>query len=119
MLLEFFIRDPVKKIEFDILQEDKFLNMAIELSHQGKWVSLAEPLDQSYRYSLKAQKRILKIKTDNGEYPGHLKENLVKSINKHIEVMNEIRQKAPEIQKNYCTADIDRYTVLLVEIKKM
>ena len=86
-ILEYLITDQVKKVEFDILQADKFLSMSeIQFRSPGKTGYVAKTLTRSAEYSEKALADIEKIKTSGKSYRTDLKEKLLKSIGKHIEV---------------------------------
>jgi hypothetical protein len=118
-LLEFFIRDPNKKIEFTILQADKFLSMAIKQSSDSQWNAVSDSINQAYKYAQKAQSGIVKLKLTNGIYPGYLKENLLASINKHLEVMGNIQKKVPQESEMLISADINRFWTLLEDVKEL
>jgi hypothetical protein len=114
-----FIRNPVKKIEFSIMQSDKFLNMAIFLSTQNKPDKIEAALEASYQSAQVAYTEIGKYKQLSSSCPPHLAENLEKSVRNHIDVVTEMEQDKPEADILFLVDDINRFATLLENVKKL
>lgn len=98
-VLDFLIRDPVKKIEFHLLMADKRLNMGIFLIDKGK-PSLAETtVSKGEKYLLRAVEGVKKAEEKGREVDPGLLDELKKATLKHGEVILELLEKAPDEQK--------------------
>lgn len=98
-ILDLLIKDPIKKIEFNLLMADKRLNMGIFLMEKGK-PSLAEvTVSKGEKYFLKASEGIKKAKEKGREPSQELLEKIKKASLKHKEVILELLEKAPDEQK--------------------
>ena len=101
-IMDFLIRDPLKRIEFNILMADKRLNMGIILSDQSKHEkagSIITEAEQFMNYALAEGK---KAKDQGREVRSDIIKKLEHSLAKHKEVINELLQKGPEsVKKGY------------------
>ena len=97
-ILDFFIREPIKKTEFLILMADKRLGAGKTLIDFGK-VSLGETtLSKGEKYLERAINSASQVR-QQGKNVNDLLDKLEKSTRKHIEVLEEVSQKAPESAK--------------------
>ena len=97
-ILRWFITDPIKKAEYDLLMADKRLNSGLFLLEKGK-TDLAETtfskgekyLEQALDKAEEAQKK--------GKDTSTLMSKLSLAVLKHQEVLSEVLQKVPEPAK--------------------
>lgn len=93
-LMDFFIRDPLKKTEFLILMADKRLGAGKALI-EGAKVDLGESTISKGENYLERAINSLTQARQQGKEPGPLLDKLEKSVRKHIEVLQEVLSKAP------------------------
>jgi hypothetical protein len=92
-ILEKLISDPVRKVEFYVLQSDKAVNAGIFLNTKGKMEASGESLAQSGDYMEKAIKAVGVFKSQNKEVPSYIIERLTNSLVKHEEVLRDLMTK--------------------------
>lgn len=98
-LLDFLIKDPVKKMEFYLLMADKRLNMGKFLIEKGK-PSLAETtVSKGEKYFLKVVEEMKKAKEGGREISQDLLGKIKTASLKHEEAILELLEKAPDEQK--------------------
>lgn len=88
-IMDFLIVDPVRKAEFYILQADKRLGMAVQLSDKGNATLAETTLSKGETYMEKAVSTLANYKAGGKEIPGYLLDRLIKSLAKHVEVLSE------------------------------
>lgn len=98
-ILESLISDPVRKIEFYVLQSDKALNAGIFLGARDKQTLASEMFVKSGTSMENAVKAAASLKASGRELPGYVLERLNNSLAKHEETLTELGQKAVETQK--------------------
>jgi len=109
-VLEFLIRDPLKKADFYLLMSDKRLNMGIFLTDR-KQPSLAEStVSKGEKYFFKGVELVENIESQ--EEKQQLANKYKKALLKHEEVVNNLKNNSPEKLK-------PGYTSSLKLIKKM
>lgn len=97
-ILDFLIREPIKKTEFLILMADKRLGAGKTLIDFGK-VSLGETtLSKGEKYLERAINKVSETRQQGKDVSGLL-DKLEKSVQKHIEVLEEVLQKTPTSAK--------------------
>lgn len=89
-IMEMLIVDPVKKIEFNILQSDKFFSMSTMFIDAGKWTNANDTLNKSVNQSDKAITGITTINSGVSKVPVFVIEKLEKSLLKHKEILVEV-----------------------------
>jgi hypothetical protein len=99
-IMEMLIADPVKKMEFHLLQSDKFIGMALSYEGQGKWDKVTGMLDKSNLFMEKTVQEAGDIKTKGLVMPGYQSDRIGKSIAKHIEIALELLPKAGNYADN-------------------
>lgn len=95
-VLDFLIRDPVKRIEFNLLMADKRLNMGIFLVDREKYSLAEEIVSKGEKYFINAIDEFKKAKDEGRTIPTELVEKLKKSANKRILVITALAEKSPE-----------------------
>lgn len=85
-IIEALIADPVKKVEFYILQADKKLNMAIFLFDKHERIAAEEQLTQARGLREQAVSHMEVYSGEKNGSPRFVIEKLSLSIQKHIEV---------------------------------
>ncbi|MBI4999194.1 hypothetical protein HZB97_00300 [Candidatus Gottesmanbacteria bacterium] len=97
-ILDFFIREPIKKTEFLILMADKRLGAGKTLIDYGK-ISLGEiTVSKGEKYLERAIGKVSEAQRLGKNVSGVL-DKLEKSTKKHLEVLEEVLEKAPESAK--------------------
>lgn len=91
-IMEALIRSPEKKIEFEVLQEDKYLGMVLRLSHNPEdQKAEITALKRAGNSMAEAYRMLSNLKLSGKLSSLHTKDLLVRSISKHIEVITELR----------------------------
>ncbi len=97
-LVDFLIRDPLKKTEFLILMADKRLGAGKTLIESQKADLGQTTINKGEDYLLRAIETA-RLAKEQGKDTSGLTEKLESSIAKHLEVLGEVLQKAPEQAK--------------------
>lgn len=104
-ILDFLIRDPVKRIEFNLLMSDKRLMMGVALADKGKDELAEETISKGEKYFVKALDEFQRSKNEGRAIPGDLSDRLEKSAVKHVLVIEPIASRAPsQAQEGYMTS---------------
>lgn len=117
-LISFFISDPTKKSEFDLLQADKRLNSAIILFAEGsKKYDLAETtVSKGENYFEDAMKNLKTAKTQGEVIEQSLLGNFELSSKKHKEVLKDMVSKTSgDLQKRF-SKDLERMDKLANQV---
>ncbi len=118
-MLEKLIVDPVRKAEFHILQADKFLNMGVFLSSQGKSSPAGTVITQAETYMKQAVDELIVIRGNGTQIPGWVVDRLEKSTAKHIEVLEEMLTKIDASQKETVNSALTAVTKVQGELTKL
>ncbi len=103
--LDFLIRDPLKRIEFNLLMADKRLNMGISLTEKERYALAEETVSKGEKYFVHAVDEFKKARDEGREIPGDLVNRLRMSSEKHILVISDLKAGAPEsVQAGYDTS---------------
>lgn len=105
-LLERLISDPVRKIEFYVLQGDKRLSMGINLSSQGKGALAESTISKGEKYMEKAVSGASTLKAEGKTVPPYVIQNLKNSLVKHEEVITALLLTAQESEKAGLTGSL-------------
>lgn len=95
-LLNFLIRDPVKRVEFNLLMSDKRLNMGNYLTEKNNPVLSEEIVADAEKFFEKAIFEMEKAKGQGREIRPELLEKLNLSAAKHLEVVSRLSDVSPE-----------------------
>jgi len=96
-LLDIFIRDPQRKIEFDLLMADKRLNMGVFLAEKGKYELAAETVSQGQEFFIKGIDLIDNLrKQDKNLVTKSTIDTYQIAANKHLQVLKIMENSAPE-----------------------
>ena len=89
-ILLILITNPVRKVEFQILLSDKYLNMAVFAADEQKQKLTLETSTKSIVYLRKAEKLLFQIPAEKKVEAGNLKHRFEKSLQKHQEVITDL-----------------------------
>jgi hypothetical protein len=106
------LTDPTKLIEFNILQSDKFLSMAVIYETKHDPVRLTEALDLSFTNMASAYDAAKHYKSTSGILPDYISSRFENSLAKHLELMQDFTASVPDTQKRIITNLIDEFTRL-------
>jgi len=98
-IMEWLIADPLRKIDFYVLQSDKNLNAGIMLSLANKKTQAADVIGQSLTDMGKAVSLASSVQNSGREVPVGVMDHLRKSITKHEEVITDFVSKATDTEK--------------------
>lgn len=88
-ILEFLINDPVRKIEFYLLQADKRLAMGVMLFDKKESALAESTISKGEKYMTLAVSLLSQAKSAGVKVPGEVVDRLATAIAKHTEVLNE------------------------------
>ncbi|MDP1722287.1 MAG: DUF5667 domain-containing protein [Candidatus Gottesmanbacteria bacterium] len=89
-IMDRLIVDPLRKAEFLVLQADKRLNMGKVLIEQGKGTLAEEVISKGEKYMERAVSTLAAYKSIGRPAPAAMTDKLVRSMEKHREVMTEM-----------------------------
>lgn len=100
-ILEFLIRDPLRKIDFYLLMADKRLNMGIFLRDKDKPALAETTVSKGEKYFLKGVDQLEKVsQAGNTELPENIVAKYKTASLKHQEVLEELKKNGPENLKS-------------------
>lgn len=99
MLMEKLIADPVRKVEFYVLQADKNMNMGIFLAAKQKNSLAIETMTIAQKRMEMALASAMTLKQDGKEVPSNLIEKLTNALDKHKEIIREFQNNETNTQK--------------------
>jgi hypothetical protein len=89
-IMEWLITDPLRKIDFYLLQSDKNLNAGIMLNLANKKTLVLKTLAQSATDMEKAVSLATSVKSSGGVVPTGVVEHIERSMKKHQEVFTDL-----------------------------
>ncbi|MCR4263797.1 MAG: DUF5667 domain-containing protein [Candidatus Roizmanbacteria bacterium] len=95
-LLDFLIRDPVKRIEFNLLMADKRYNMGLFFSDEEKYERALTILEEAESFYGRIPDEMQVVKDQNRTLPPDLLQKIKTATTKHQEIIIEIQNKSPE-----------------------
>lgn len=102
-ILEFLIRDQLRKIDFYLLMADKRLNMGIFLTDKNKPELAETTVSKGEKYFLKGVEQLENVsRSDTLSLPGDTVAKYKTASLKHQEVIEELKKNSPEsLQAGY------------------
>jgi predicted lipase len=98
-IMEFLISDPIRKIEFYILQSDKYVNAGVLLIDQQKETLAKSAFSAANAYKKQAVTLSDTLGKQGGMLPQYISERLGKSLMKQEEVITSIAERIPQSYK--------------------
>lgn len=111
-IMNLLIADPLRKVDFYVLQSDKDLNATLFLNAKNKADLANKALQESSAYMDKAVNSISVLKNQGTAVPGYVTEQLQKSLSKHEELLTGLVDQVTAAQKPV-------FTNALGEMKKL
>lgn len=90
-LMQSFINNPVKRIEFFLLQSDKYLAMAMVYADMGKWDRAGKTIVQSQNEMERAIAQVVTTRAAGTSVPGHIVTNMERSTVKHKQRIDQMK----------------------------
>lgn len=115
-VIEFFISDPTKKAEFDLLQADKRLSVSIALFDKGKKDLSENTVSKGENYFEDAIKNVKISQKEGTEIDPSLLSNLELSSKKHKEILEGFVQRTDNGLKNKFSKDLQRANQFISEV---
>ncbi len=117
--LEYLITDPVRKIEFYLLQSDKRLAMGMALMEKGSAALEETTVSKGEKYMGLAVALLAKTKSTGMPVPAEVVDRLSTAIGKHIEVLNDLIAKASGSVKSGLEGSLTLLTDLQQQVAKL
>jgi hypothetical protein len=95
-LLDLLIRDPLKRIEFNLLMADKRLNMGVHLVDKQSYELAEETISKGEKYFVKAVDGLHQLSDHGHEAPPEMLHKLHQAIDVHRETVESVKKKSPE-----------------------
>jgi hypothetical protein len=95
-LMRMFISSPVKRIEFSLLQSDKYLAMALSFADTKKWEWAGKVTLQSQKEMEQAIAEVVSARKSGVVIPRDLVVNLERSTVKHKQRIDEMKIQSQE-----------------------
>lgn len=94
-ILDFFTKEGVKRVEFNLLMADKRLKMGEQLMDNGKNALALTTVSKGEKYFAKSVSSLVVVRGSSKENASMLYEKLAKSSVKHKEVIEKLMEKDP------------------------
>jgi len=95
-IMRMFISNPVKQIEFSLLQSDKYLATAMTYADMKKWDRAGQTVIQSQKEMEQAIAGVITARKSDIVVPGHVVVNLERSTVKHTQRIDEMKKLSQE-----------------------
>lgn len=118
-ILDRLIVDPARKAEFHVLQADKRLNMGIMLVENGKGMLAETTISKGEKYMERAVSGLSAFKSMGRPVPASLTDKLMRSMEKHIEVLEELIAKTSGPEKAGLTGTLEFVKNLQGDVEKL
>ena len=118
-ILERLIVDPVRKIEFYMLQADKSVNTGLFLAAKQSEALANESLKRGQTYLDQAIQAAAALKAEGKEVPSHLVERFANAGAKYEEVLADLVSRANETQKAVLMSLMESFARLQEEVAKL
>lgn len=118
-ILERLIVDPIRKIEFYMLQSDKSINTGIFLIAKQSEALAYETMARARTYMGQAVTMATTLKAEGKDVPAYLVERFTKAGAKYEEVLTELAEKASETQKTNFMNLLESFRALQSEVAKL
>lgn len=118
-ILDRLIVDPLRKVEFYVLQADKRLNMGVVLIDKKKDVLGEEVISKGEKYFNNAIYTLLARKNEGKEVPTYLVEKLERSLEKHTEVLTALIAKTSGQIQQGLKGSLELVGTLQAELPKL
>ncbi len=105
--IAFFISDPLKKAEFDLLQFDKRLSIAIALFDKGEKDLAEQTISKGENYFEDGIKNLQTIKRGGESIDPNLLTNMELSSKKHVEIIKGFRNRTDNGLRKRFSADLE------------
>jgi hypothetical protein len=114
-IMRMFMNNPVKQIEFSLLQSDKFLSMALVFADAGKWDRAGQAVLLSQKDMEQALKEVTTARGSGVQVPSHIVTNLERSTIKHKQRIDEMKINAKEVTNGLFGKASDAFTLLATQ----
>lgn len=118
-ILERLVMDPVRKIELNVLQGDKRIQMGILLIGKGKAQLGESTISKGEKYMVLAVNGATVLKDSGTAVPGYVIEKLQNALAKHEEVLNGLIAKAGDTEKAGLTESLALVKKLEADVEKL
>lgn len=118
-ILDKLIMDPVKKVEFYILQADKRIAMGMMLATSGNTPLGEQIISKAEKYMNNAVQSLLAQKGQGNDVPAYVVDHLTRSLAKHAEVIANEIAKAEDAQKAGLTSSLSLVRELQADLAKL
>lgn len=119
-IMEMLIGDPVKKVQFYILQSDKDVNAGMFLAAKGKGSLVVDTLTRANKTTGKAITLAESLKNQGKDLPAYVVEQLQNSLAKHEEVIRDLANSATDATKagyEHAIEVIQGFTANIADLK--
>lgn len=100
-ILGWFINDPIKKVEFELLMADKRIKMAEILFEEGKNDLSLATVSRGEKYLSRAIDDLVTARKNNPTVGANLTDKLKSAVLKHKEIVSEIMSKVNSRQNEW------------------
>lgn len=115
-ILEKLISDPLKKMEFYVLQADKRLGMGMQLVDKEKAQLAESTISKGEKYMEKAIMLLQTQKDNGGAAPGYIADKIRRSLGKHEELILELLTRVGETEKQGLEGSLEMVKTLQEKI---
>ena len=118
-ILERLIVDPIRKIEFYMLQSDKGINTGIFLLAKQSETLALETMTRARLYMEQAITMATTLKKEGKDVPAYLVERFAKAGTKYEELLMELADKASETQKANFMSLLESFRALQQQVESL
>lgn len=117
-ILDKLIVDPVRRIEFFVLQADKSLGMGLLLTEQKKVKAAEDVIMKGEVYLEQAANNLTDLKKKT-EAPQYVVEKITLASQKHAQIINELILKADDAQKMSLGKALEKTKSVMETVSKL
>lgn len=118
-ILEMLISDPIRKVEFYILQSDKEISAADFLRMKNKNTYITQSIDRAIEFKQKAITQAKEIKKQGKEVPGFLVEKLTHSVRKQTDIQRSLGEKSEKSDAQFFASSLEKISTIKADIDSL
>lgn len=118
-VMDLLIADPMRKIDFYVLQSDKDINAATMLIASSEGNDAAKMVTEATMYMKKAVAQAEALKSGGQQVPTYVVQNVQNAIAKHEEVLTGLANSLGSAQKSAVADALSQMKILEADVAKL
>jgi hypothetical protein len=118
-IMRMFISNPIKKVEFSLLQSDKYLSMAIVYADMKKWDRAGQTVVQSQKEMEQAIAEVGDARKSGVVIPNNVINNMERSTVKHTQLIEGMKKQSEEKPNGVFQKSADAFAQLAAQVSAL